>query len=294
VKLNFNPVRVNLLLTFITNRYQVYENRRKGRPKPWTIDGILRRYRFCNVHRENDTVTRWIADNWRDPNTNDPHVWFAMLVARYVNEPATLELIGYPVPYVSRNWLDAVATRQKQKANVFNAAYIIPTGGIMNTGPKHETLDRMFTNLWLRRNEFVPDVIFNKPLIGALAHYSRLLTAQPGIGTFMAGQIMADLKYTEPYIGCDDWWTFAVSGPGSRRGLNRVIGRDVKTRWKEDEWFIELNSLRDRINIELKRSKIPILHGQDMQNCLCEFDKYCRVYYGEAGRPKQLYDGDAK
>jgi hypothetical protein len=30
------------------------------------------------------------------------------------------------------------------------------------------------------------------------------------------------------------------------------------------------------------------LHAQDIQNCLCEFDKYERVRLGE-GTPKQLY-----
>jgi hypothetical protein len=32
------------------------------------LDPIIAKYRFCNVRREDDRVTRWIAENWRKPN----------------------------------------------------------------------------------------------------------------------------------------------------------------------------------------------------------------------------------
>jgi hypothetical protein len=39
-----------------------------------------------------------------------------------------------------------------------------------------------------------------------------------------------------------------------------------------------------------KKARMPQLHAQDLQNCLCEFDKYERVRLGE-GRPKAKYNG---
>jgi len=35
---------------------------------------------------------------------------------------------------------------------------------------------------------------------------------------------------------------------------------------------------------------MPKIHMQDLQNCLCEFDKYERVRLGE-GRPRNGYRG---
>ena len=35
---------------------------------------------------------------------------------------------------------------------------------------------------------------------------------------------------------------------------------------------------------------MPMIHAQDLQNCLCEFDKYERVRLNE-GRPRSNYPG---
>jgi hypothetical protein len=43
------------------------------------------------------------------------------------------------------------------------------------------------------------------------------------MGSFQSGQVLANLKYGQ-LKSAADWWTFAASGPGSRRGLNRVLG----------------------------------------------------------------------
>ena len=99
-----NVYRVNVarLVNFIVARHSIYDRRAKGDHKPWTDDEILQRYRFCNVYRELDTVTQWIADNWRRPHAGDQDLWFAMAVARWVNWPETLEDIGYPVPWKAK------------------------------------------------------------------------------------------------------------------------------------------------------------------------------------------------
>jgi len=275
-------VQFPLLMHWIKERYSIYIKRSQQKPKPWTDDPILQRYRFCNVYRELDKVTVWISDNWRSPNADDPDLWFAMLVARYINEPGTMELMGYPVPYRSANFIDAVQQRKREGKNAFNAAYIISTGGL--TLPKHEYLDMFFKRMWNKRKQLRVAQGMN------LRNYCELLVNQPGIGRFMAGQIIADLKYANPILKeADDWWSFAISGPGSRRGMNRMLGRPVKQNWNEGEWFAELRTLRLVVNQHLPEN-MPNIHGQDLQNCLCEFDKYCRAKFGE-GKPKQKFNG---
>ena len=152
-------MRTEELLHWIKERWRVRQAREAGKPKPWTTDPIIQQYRFCNVHREDDAVTRWVTDNWRTPHANDPDFWFAAYVARVFNLPNTLEAIGYPVPYTSsvRKRMEKLAT---SKANVFNSSYIVSTNGI--AGPKLGYCIGVFDRVWAARKELRP--IAGEPL----------------------------------------------------------------------------------------------------------------------------------
>src|SRR5262245_66683119 len=56
-----------------------------------------------------------------------------------------------------------------------------------------------------------------------------------GLGSFMKGQIIADLKYLPFMREVDDWWTWATPGPGSMKGLNIVLERDMNAPWAKGE-----------------------------------------------------------
>lgn len=145
-------------------------------------------------------------------------------------------------------------------------------------------LDKVFSPMWRNRAEL-------RPKKGdTLAFFHAGLKECYGMGSFMAAQVVADIKYVAPLSQAPDWWCWAAPGPGSERGLNRVLGRPVKQPWKAEEWLKQLQALKEQIDPYLERAKMPEMHAQDLQNCLCEFDKWCRVKYGE-GRPKQLYPG---
>lgn len=105
----------------------------------------------------------------------------------------------------------------------------------------------------------------------------------------MVGQIVADIKYAGPLLTAADWETWTVSGPGSRRGLNRVTGQLLSKGWNDKDFMAAMVQLRGAVNDSLPPWMEP-LHAQDLQNCLCEFDKYERVRLGE-GRPRSLYPG---
>jgi hypothetical protein len=81
---------------FINERHVIYINKEAGADFPWTEDEILRKYSFCNVFRELDTVTKWIRSNWCEPYMEHPNVPFAMAMARQINWPTTLDEIGFP------------------------------------------------------------------------------------------------------------------------------------------------------------------------------------------------------
>jgi len=267
---------VKELNNFIRERENIRRNHDLRVNGPWTDDPILATYRFCNVHREDDKVTKWIADHWRGPHAEDPDLWFAMLVARLTNLPTTMTIIGYPVPWQPEKVRERMKEARANGARLYNPAYMIGTQG--TAGDKVDFLvDIVWSKLWAIRSAL-------RPMVGdRLEDFAKRLLPHFGMGTFLVGQIIADVKYVLPLRVASDWRSFALSGPGSRRGLNRVLGYALNAPWREDEWKEQLRLLHQRIDHNM--------HAQDLQNCLCEFDKYMRARLGE-GAPKQRYKRD--
>ena len=276
-------MRVQELFKFIHERYNVFLRRSWGESKPWTQDPILQSYRFCNVYREHDTVTRWIAQHWRVPNSNDPNVWFAMAAARFVNWPETLADLGYPVPWddaMGQKFIHVLSDRKEAGKKVWTGAYVIHARLGSKIG--HVAYD-ILTPMWYERESVL------ESMTSCAALQQRLMKFE-GVGSFMAGQIVCDTKYTKLLDTALDWWDFAAPGPGSRRGLARVFEHPVNYRWKDEEWYVDLLKLKAAIGPLLYETGMPPIHAQDLQNCLCEFDKYERVRLGE-GRPRNNYPG---
>lgn len=270
------------LLYWIEERQRIHLAKTIGLPKPWTKDTILQSYRFCNVRREDDTETIWIAEHWRTPYATDPDLWFAMVVARLFNWHPTLQALGYPVPFNEVKMSHTLTKLRLEGEKVFSGAYIVSTNGHAMDKCAY-LLERVLRPLWAERKAIRPTER------DTLDSFHLRLSSHNGLGSFMAAQVVADLKYVAPLKHALDWKTWASSGPGSRRGLNRVLGLDVKAPWKEREWRAQLAELQGQVEYDLRPGIAPP-HAQDLQNCLCEFDKYMRTALGE-GRPRSTYPG---
>lgn len=281
-------MRVNDLAMFIKRRESIREKKEAGKPRPWTVDAIFDNYRFCNVRREDDRVTRWLREQYyvrwmEDDNCGgwlpDKDIWFTAVVARLLNLPESLEAVAnYVLPWKPEKFRAALHERKCAGKKNFNAAYIVSTNGIAMDKVDY-IVQRVLGPLWVSRRK----LRYNYE---TLKTWHEAFMKFDGLGSFIAAQVIADLKYMPPMDAASDWATFAASGPGSRRGLNRVIGNPVDAPWREYEWHNQLLKLRDKLLPLLPK---PIhLHAQDVQNCLCEFDKYERARLGE-GTPKQLY-----
>lgn len=283
-------MRVSSVLTFILERHKIYMRRSAGEQKPWTSDRILLSYRFCNVYRELDAVTLWISKNWREPLDAKHSVngWFWMAVARFVNDTGTLEEL---TPMVLRDvwdekfFIETLKARRDRGLRVFNPAYIVSTNG-----RKMDKVDyvgkHVLSGLWTQCERLTPRVS------DTLLSFHTRLTSADGVGSFMGAQIVADIKYMRscPLIQAPDWWSFAAPGPGSMRGLNRVYERTTKESWPGTSWLHHMIQLKNALDPLIEQAGLQKLHMQDLQNCMCEFDKYERVRLGE-GTPKQLYPG---
>lgn len=273
-----NPA-VKALCAFITAR----EKHRKAKEQGfWTglgkPDPIILQYRFCNVRRNDDRVTKYVLEEFLPQFSS--HQWFAAVVARLFNNEDTLEAIAkFTVPFKSLNMRNTLHGRKTNGAKNFNAAYIVSTNGRAMDKVKY-LIECVLQPLWDKR------ALIAQALKGAtLADAHAILMAQDGLGSFMAAQVLADIKYLEPEAW-SDFATFAASGPGSKRGLNRVAGRGVDVPIREAVFRERLAALREAVNDRLKWGE-P-LTAQDLQNCLCEYDKYQRAATGE-GTPKQIY-----
>ena len=274
------------LALFVLERHQIYHRRFElGAKKPWTHDPILQAFRFCNVYRELDRVTIWVKKNWRVPNAKDPMLWFAMCEARLFNLPATLEVLGYPKRWNPEKVKDVLHIVAK-KDNVFNAAYIVSTNGLSMDKVDY-VVDRVLTPLWEQRARITSG------FMGTLRKAHDTLVAYNGMGHFLTGQVIADVKNTkgQALAKAKDWWDWAVLGPGSKRGLNRAMGRDTHHSIQDKAALVELKTVQEVLNEEMEKAGFNRLCLQDTQNCLCEFDKYERALHDE-GRPKQRYPGN--
>lgn len=267
------------LVEFIRERHAIYTRRASGAGWPWTRDSILQQYRFCNVYRQLDAQTKLIQEGWLQGRTYED-IWFVAAVARFPNYWPSVSELRYPLPSFSPSDFKRVMHgRGLHGLKYFSSAYLVHSG---ERGSKIDYVaDKVLLPMYMAREAL-------RPRAGdTLQDFAARLTTLRSVGGFMAGQIIADTKFFCPVLKqAQDWWTWAVSGPGSRKGMNRVHGRPLLQPWKEGDWLTKLQALQVQVSKALP--DLPRISAQDLQNCLCEYDKYQRVLLGE-GKPRSGY-----
>lgn len=185
--------------------------------------------------------------------------------------------LGYPLPWNPTKFKSVIEARQAAGLKAFEAqAYKVMVSG--QSGKQVDLIvDRVLNPMWAKREFYRPRST------DTLMSFAARLSDGPYMGGFYAGQVVADLKYVQ-LKNASDWWTFAVSGPGSRRGLDWVMGRDPRKYWAESEWYAEFRQLYDAIKRPVYDATGIKLHAQDGQSTLCEYDKFCRLLNGEGTR----------
>lgn len=278
-------MRANELALFIQARERLRIMKEDGCPQPWTSDKILQKYRFCNVRREDDRVTKWLKKHWRDPHRKHVNLTTAMVLARMINWPPTLKAIGFPLWWDNAyrgKVLGIMHGKAQLGEKVWSSAYVVTT-----CGKKMDKATYVLDNVC--HEVAMHDI---RPEKGdTLQSFWNRLRMVDGLGAgFLAAQVVADMKNTKgnPLWEAADWYTWAVPGPGSRRGLNRVYGSPTDTRLSADAWAMKLKQIKRATVEKLPKRLRQTMCMQDWQNCLCEFDKYERVRNGE-GRPRQNY-----
>ena len=266
-----------MLVYWIQEREAIRRLKEDGQEKPWSDDWVFQNTYFCNVHREDDRVTKWIRENYT-PSILGEYYDYAIVAARIFNWPDTLDGLlwkGGLIPYNAQMMEEYLLELQEAKTKIWGGAYLITTHGRKMT--KIDYCVELMGNVYqlMSCNKLEYDTCKR-------AHISFMKI--DGLGSFLAAQIVADLKNTKghPLEAATDWYDFSAPGPGSLRGLSWYHGKKITTASYED-------AVQD-VSDYLLDKDVPEMCMQDLQNCLCEFDKYCRVLTGQ-GRSKRNYKG---
>lgn len=253
--MELNTTNAELFVRWVMQREVARLNKSMGAEPPWCEDPIVSSYHFCNVHRQDDRVTKElnaVASELALQRRHLPAFWTA---ARMFNHAPSVFLY-------CKYGLERLKATRDYGGKIFNTAYVVSTCG--------KSMDKI---------DYVHGVVNSVDNIAISDLYChtafRDLRTVDGLGSFMCGQIIADLKYTPYLADAPDWDSFAVMGPGSQKGMNLLVGAGTTER----NFMDRLTFVREILDPEL-----PRMHNQDFQNCLCEFSKYMRYKFNLPGR----------
>lgn len=270
-----NTHRTFDLAYWINERYDIKLRRDQGLPPPWTGDGVMQTVRWCNVHREDDAVTRWMRQNWHYNGTHP--VWWWVL-GRMLNYIPTLEVLT-PDNWMSQRFgpaeiADVLKEGRRRGKKIFTSAYTIST-----CGKSMDKIDYVVDWVVARVKETEElDEKTGNTAWGSLKGAWEWMQQVDGLGSFLAAQVVADLKNTpgHPLQDAPDWWGWAAPGPGSLRGLNWYFQHRPDGTITPRMFNSAISEAYEEV-MPLVHDRVPRIGMQDFQNCLCEFSKYMKV-----------------
>ena len=276
-----NPHAIDVAFHWIRERERIRIKKERGEQPPYTDDPILRDWRFCNVRREDDRVTRWIAANIRRPFSHHPALWFMLGIGRWINWPDTLAaLIASETAWPSSPAFSCVAlgealqTRMDSGEKTFGGAYKIDAPKTKGQSKAAYVAEDVLAPLWDDSDRFARHFA-QKPSLRE-THY-LIKNRYAHWGHFMTYQAVVDMRFTPLLRRAPDVRTWCAAGPGTMRGLNRLASRAVNRVLDQHVALRELTGLYERIELETGVS----VDLSDVPNICCEVDKYLRVTNGE-------------
>lgn len=257
-----NNRALELFWYWIRERESIRTKKEAGEPQPWTKDSILKYHHFCNVRREDDRVTKELRELAQGYLTYELPTFYTG--ARLLNHAPSVKIL------MKYGW-EGLKEERGKGTKIFHTAYVVST-----CGQRMDKIDYV---------KEVVDVVNESEDLGRLSlerAHSRLMEI-PGLGSFLAGQVVADLKNDRYLVDAHDWWTWSCIGPGSQKGLNYIFGKGACTAKSYSSLMKQLNAMMPE---DISKMRI---HMQDLQNCLCEFSKYWGHKNGLEGRRRNYH-----
>lgn len=267
---------------FVVQRHQIWSQRQAGAPAPWASDPILQTFKFTNVFRVLDAGSQYLLTQLL---TGDDVDWRTALMRSYLyritNLPGVWEythqqLGRYPRPEdLGEGLVDMWEEFRAAGHQVFSGAYIV------RPQPATAGVSKVYSVVHMARRLFHPDSPTS--LLGewealdgphVMSQRFELLRAQPGIGNFIAMQVLTDFGYS-PHGHDQDENRFVVPGPGCLKGVAELErGEDpVQTLvWAHQALLAD----PECPVLDLGGGGLRTPSLMDIQNTFCEFSKYAR------------------
>lgn len=308
---------MNVFLHYIVERERIRFHKENGGLAPHTKDPILAEWKFCNIHRQHDAVTKHYL-RWIDPLVKGVHpsaytdAELTQLVGntqmyRTINWPPTLDAIGHISKSPNRETAKRAENIERglhaQGQKTFTGAYLISQCGRLGD-PKIRVVMDSVLEVYDRNVLWVPELRKNS-IQATWTWFRRHVSIN---GPFTAYEIVTDLTY-HVLSNADDLMTWANAGPGALRGINRLLGRDKKTNLKPADACAELRKIMELMasvyTEQARRSKAKsperifwqescsLVNMRTAEHTMCEYDKYCRVATGD-GFPRSKYHPGVK
>lgn len=276
------------LFRFMVERQKIWRLRQLGKPQPWTRDPILQHYQFCNIFRELDKTSQWITKNWSNPFQNHPNLPFALALARRLNWPPTLIELGFPKKWRPECFIEVLeARRYRGEKYITSAHHVNGTTGIRDRSLSSITkLSICLSGLDALKNTWLSETLEET--------FNNLITL-PGFAAFSAYELVTELTYTKHLKDVPDLNTWCAIKQGSFRGLSRVLG----TAYRSKRTDHHPGSVAVCIELLTKARKDLVRHDKmfkqltlrNIEDSLCEFDKYCRAVENNGVGMRQFNPG---
>jgi hypothetical protein len=276
-------------LYFVWEREHIKLLKEKGFNTPWTDDEVFAKYKFTNIHRRDDRVSKWVINEIINLNLKNEDLWFTLLIARIINWPPTLEKLLYediipcsPQDFNPITFSKVIEDRKKDSSKVYSGAYMIyPTKKSIG-GNKSFAIAKYIIGDAVEAAGVIKETLKTNRIENFVSALSKCF----GISTFMAGQVAADLTYAKGHLDkAEDLYSYAPLGPGSQRGLNYLLNRTALAPWSQKDFNNRLIDAKQFIEEDLRITDLTL---HDVQNIMCEYSKYCRFVTGD-GLPKTIY-----
>lgn len=273
--------QIRRFFDFMNERHRIYLRREKGESFPWTKDPILLKWKFTNVFRQLDRVTVELGKRLEGVKSSEL-ILFKIAAFRIFNWPTTFDLIE---DLTNGEWNLRRATtildnRKRAGGKLFTGAYIITSAGAPS---KHRQALKTIGEIWKDRASLLRFIKRRNSMLET----TLLFTQYPMIGNFIGYEYACDLRHTKILRDADDILYWANTGPGAKRGVNRVLGLDFKSPLKPAEANSYMHELL-MLSPDYLADWMPALEMRDVEHTLCEFDKYERTRLDE-GRPRSRF-----
>ncbi|MFC6755836.1 MULTISPECIES: nucleotide kinase domain-containing protein [Haloarcula] len=258
-------------LWWITERQEIYKRRfMLEEDRPWTDNQYLDAYHFCHAQRELDTGTKFALDTILRQDKSNQGVLLNTIFYRFFNKPETVKMVGgfrEPDDFNPEGLVD-VLDAYGENNTLFSSAYRVTTQDWAGADTKHANI-----LLGVFRDHLLPNLDdYSRRIFGAgqMHDVFDILTEIPGVGDFLAYEILTDLNYRHLRFSEND---FVNIGPGAEEGLERIFDDpdESSLRWLQENQ----EQLYTKYDIQY-----PFLKGKqeltlrDLEHSACEVRKY--------------------